>query len=139
MILAIHNYLEGYRRELETGLIAPLLSQPIIELCLRIPSWMWCEGGKNRVVARRAFADLLPRAILLRRSKGTPDGYSMAIFNNNRNLIRSFLHEGLLAQQGMIDLGAVDQALADQSPIRGSAYSRILSFCDIEAWARSWS
>jgi asparagine synthase (glutamine-hydrolysing) len=139
LLLAIQNYLEGYRRELVTPIVAPLMSQPLVELCLQIPSWMWCEGGQNRSVARRAFAGLLPEPVLGRRSKGTPDGYSMEIFERNRRAIRELLNGGLLVREGLIDIDAVNQCLADNGPVRGDAYARILCFCDFEAWLRSWS
>src|SRR5690606_24180262 len=53
-----------------TATIHPLLAQPVLEACLRIPTWLWVRGGRDRAVARRAFADLLPPAIATRRSKG---------------------------------------------------------------------
>src|SRR5690606_11330015 len=34
----------------------PLLSQPVVELCLRIPAYLNVAGGRDRSVARRAFA-----------------------------------------------------------------------------------
>lgn len=138
LLLAIQNYLEGFPRELTSPVIAPLLSQPIVELCLRIPTWMWCADGVNRAVARRAFADLLPREILHRRSKGTPDGFSMAVFERDRLKIRSMLHDGLLAREGLIDLDALDALLLRDGPVRGAGYSRALALCSTEAWARSW-
>src|SRR3546814_5960667 len=44
----------------------PLLSQPVMEACLKAPAWMWIAGGENRAVARTAFANVLPRDILER-------------------------------------------------------------------------
>jgi len=138
LILAIQNYLEGYRHELTMPVISPLLSQPVVETCLRIPSWMWCEHGLNRAVARKACADLLPSGILARRSKGTPDGYLVALFERHRKAIRCLLHEGNLAGQGLLDLDAVDRVIGREGPVQGLAYARILSLCDMEAWSQSW-
>lgn len=139
LLLAIQNYLEGYRHEQHIPVIAPLLSQPLIELCLRIPSWMWAENGINRAVVRKAFDGRLPQSILSRSSKGTPDGYSMALFERNRPQIRAMLHDGALAREGLIDLARVDSILTERTPIRGEAYARILSFCDFEAWIQAWA
>ena len=139
LLLAIQNYLEGYRHEQHMPVIAPLLSQPLVELCLRIPSWMWAENGVNRAVVRKAFEGRLPQSILSRRSKGTPDGYSMALYERHRPQIRAMLHDGALAREGLIDLVAVDGILTDRTPIRGEAYARILSFCDFEAWIQAWA
>ncbi|MGH8260947.1 MAG: asparagine synthase-related protein, partial [Steroidobacteraceae bacterium] len=48
----------------------PLLSQPIIEQCLRIPTYRLLQGGRHRSLAREAFADFVPSEILGRESKG---------------------------------------------------------------------
>ena len=39
----------------EAERISPLFSQPLMELCLRIPTYVLTEGGWDRAVARRAF------------------------------------------------------------------------------------
>lgn len=62
----------------------------------------------------------------------------MIVFERNRPLIRSMLHDGLLARQGLIDLDALDALLFRDGPVRGAAYSRALALCSAEAWARSW-
>lgn len=139
MLLRIENHLEGFRRELSFPVLSPLMSQPLIELCLRIPSWMWCEGGVDRAVARRAFADALPLPLLARRSHGTPASLAAAIYRANRPLIRDMLSEGYLARQGMLDLPAIHTELDDPGPLRDLAYLRILALVDAEAWIRSWS
>lgn len=35
---------------------SPLMSQPLIEACLGVPTWEWRVGGRDRSLARRAFA-----------------------------------------------------------------------------------
>ncbi|MFD2134618.1 hypothetical protein ACFSLT_04130 [Novosphingobium resinovorum] len=37
-----------------------------------MPSWQWRHGGRDRAVAREAFATALPAQITARRSKGAP-------------------------------------------------------------------
>lgn len=120
-------------------IVAPLLSQPLVEACLRIPSWLWFESGLNRMVARRAFAGLLPPDILSRRSKGTPSSFSFEILETHRQAIRDMLVDGELARQGLIDLPAL-LAILDSAHLASDAHvERILAFLDVEAWAASWS
>ena len=138
-LLQIQNHLEGYGRDQLLMTLAPLMSQPIIEHCLQIPSWMWFRDGLNRVIARDAFAEMLPSEIVQRRSKGTPDSFIVEIFEANRSKIRSMLTDGLLASQNIIDLPAILPVLDDPRPAQGSAYRRIMAFADVEAWARAWS
>src|SRR5207248_1207100 len=49
----------------------PLLSQPVMEVCLQIPTYLLVQGGRERSLAREAFADRLPPQILQRRDKGS--------------------------------------------------------------------
>ena len=136
-LLAIQNYLEGYRRERALPVIAPLLSQPLVELCLQVPSWLWVSNGINRAVARDAFADLLPPTLYRRRSKGTPDSVTTELLEANRPLIREMLLGGMLASERILDKAAIETILRDRRPATSETASRILTFCDAEAWARS--
>lgn len=136
-LLAIQNYLEAHFRHPELATIAPLLSQPLVELCLQIPSWMWVSGGIDRALARNAFADRLPADIIRRRTKGTPDSVVIQLLEANRPLVRSMLTDGLLAQHGILDCAAIGATLANPTPIAAEICSRILTLCDAEAWARS--
>lgn len=136
-LLAIQNYLEAHFQLPEVATVAPLLSQPLVELCLRIPSWMWVAGGSDRAVARDAFSDLLPAAIIRRRTKGTPDSVVVELVDSNLPLIRSMLSEGMLARNGILDVAAIAAALDRSSQLSGDICSRLLTLCDVEAWARS--
>ena len=138
-LLQIQNHLEGYGRDQLLTTLAPLMSQPIVEHCLRIPTWMWFRDGLNRVIAREAFAELLPTEIIQRGSKGTPDSFIVEIYEANRSKIRALLTDGLLAAQNVIDLPAVLKILEDPRPAHGTSYRRVMTFADVEAWAQAWS
>lgn len=118
---------------------ALLLAQPIVETCLRVPSWLWFERGRNRAVARRAFSTLLPETIAWRSSKGAMDSFVAEIFEANRNKIAEMLLDGRLAANNLIDRDAVARALADRGPVRGQTFGRLMHFVDIEAWLDSWA
>jgi len=114
----------------------PLLSQPVLEACLRVPTWMWIEGGRNRAVARDAFADLLPPGILDRRSKGSYTGYMAAVYTRNKDGMRRFLEEGQLAAHGLLDRSALADFLARELAPRDLSFLRIFDLCAAENWAR---
>lgn len=118
--------------------IAPLISQPVVEACLRVPSWLWFEPWNSRVVVREAFRDALPPAIIDRRSKGTPESFVAGIFEERRQQIQDLLFDGALAAMGLIDREALASDLSVNSMTRGYAFNRILRLVDAEAWARSW-
>jgi asparagine synthase (glutamine-hydrolysing) len=116
-----------------------LLSQPVIEACLPIPSWEWRAGGRDRAVARAAFAPDLPPSIIGRRSKGGPDGFSAIILREHRTAITERLLDGMLVREGVVDRAALEARFADRRPFSGEEQSRLLDLVDTEAWARSWS
>ena len=137
MLMRIQPFLDGYDRALRLPMIAPLLSQPLVEFGLGVPSWQWCEGGRDRSLARTAFADDLPVIVTQRRTKGRVESLFVPAFNDHRVQIGSFLREGWLANAGLLDMDAIDAALAHPVRALDSAYIRLLQIADIERWARS--
>lgn len=116
----------------------PLLSQPLVEACLRIPTWRWIENGRDRSVARAAFDDLLPEAVLARRTKGRLEHQSMQLYLANRETIRDLLLTGWLAAQDIADRRAIERYTADDSPPRDDGYYRLFDLVGVELWARAW-
>ena len=139
MLMGIQNHIEGYDRTIRPPVVSPLLCQPIVEACLAIPSWRWCEGGINRSVARRAFRDMLPPSIIDRTSKAGPDSLMAVVFERDRSILREQLLDGLLRRERIIDPIAVETALADPETGRGQLFYRLLNLAEAEAWARSWA
>jgi asparagine synthase (glutamine-hydrolysing) len=115
-------------------LINPLLSQPILEACLAIPSWQWREGGRDRAMARAAFAGRLPDTIVDRRVKGTPDPFCGEIVRRKREDLRARLVDGRLAAHRILDPGAIEEALRPERPTTGEENVRLLELVNVEAW-----
>tara|TARA_R110002124_G_scaffold173440_4_gene341044 strand:+ start:3330 stop:5069 length:1740 start_codon:yes stop_codon:yes gene_type:complete len=118
---------------------SPLMSQPLVEFCLGVPTWVWCAGGINRAPARAAFAADLPCDILDRVSKAGPDSFVRSIFDKHRHIYRDLLLEGLLARHGLLDREAVEAVLHLDFRSEGSLIYRLLDLVETENWARSWS
>jgi asparagine synthase (glutamine-hydrolysing) len=128
---------ELYARATHIPHIAPLLSQPIVELCLSIPTWFWVEGGVDRAVARNAFQTSLPQELIQRSSKGGPGIFVQEIYRQNQRQIKAMLNDGILAQQGFIDRLYINAA--DDYSWRGNARAqRLLQFAGAEMWVRYW-
>jgi asparagine synthase (glutamine-hydrolysing) len=119
-------------------LVAPLYSQPLIELALRIPSYVLTVGGWERAIARRAFQHDMPREIVFRRTKGGVEEHLRAILLRNIGLVSELLLDGHLVRQGIIDRKKLASALSG-SPTRVAASNVELYECfSAEAWARRW-
>ncbi len=136
-LLIVQPFLDGYDRAVSMPMIAPLLSQPIIEYTLGVPSWQWGEGGQNRALARKAFRQDLPEMVIERLGKGRILSVFLPAFETHRQRLRSFLLDGWLAGAGLLDLDAVAALFADDTRPDPVMVTRILSFADIERWARS--
>ncbi len=115
----------------------PLLSQPVMEACLRVPSWMWISGGRNRAMARSAFSKQLPHEVLNRRSKGTFMNYTFAVYRKNKETIRRFLLDGHLCSRGLLDSHKLNLFLENPLPARDRSFMRIFDLCMIENWIRN--
>jgi asparagine synthase (glutamine-hydrolysing) len=113
-----------------------LIAQPIFEACLGIPSWLSVKDGRNRAVARAAFADMLPPVTTRRQFKGGFDGFVHEMLATNIPIARDLLLGGMLAERGFIDLPVIDHLLRPGSQIPGEGGLRVLRLVAVEAWLR---
>lgn len=137
LIMRNQNHVNGIAAE---GLprFSPLLSQPLVEYCLSVPTWVWCTDGINRAPARAAFAADLPREIVMRTSKAGPDSFLREFFAAHRAVYRELLLDGLLARHELIDSKAIEKAINVDIRSEGSIIYRLLDLAEAENWARSW-
>lgn len=136
-ILRVQPILEA-ARGYHWPVLSPLVSQPVIETCLAVPSWEWRTGGRDRSLARRAFAAELPPLVANRRVKGTPGRFAARLLDHFRGPIRERLLGGRLAERGIIDSAAIARLLADERPVPDLERVRILEFVNAEAWMDRW-
>lgn len=139
LIMRCQNHLHGLSSASVPRRFSPLMSQPLVELCLSIPTWLWCKGGINRAVARAAFAQDLPHDIVSRTAKSGPDSFIRRLFDDRRSQIRNMLLGGLLANHGLVDRKATEAALGVSVESGDSIIYRLLDLVEAEAWARSWT
>jgi asparagine synthase (glutamine-hydrolysing) len=114
----------------------PLLSQPVMEACLKVPTWMWIADGQNRAIARQAFADQLPRGTLDRHSKGSYTGHMAGVYMRNKLKIREFLEDGQLCAHDLLDRPALANFFAKDLASRDLSFLRIFDLCAAENWTR---
>jgi asparagine synthase (glutamine-hydrolysing) len=121
--------------------INPLMSQPILEVCLRIPTWLHAAYGKDRAVARAAFAPDLPPEIVRRTWKGAAEFHLRDMLVHNISKVREILLDGELVKQGILDRKRISGALSLAPSQDGSQVAEILSYLSTEAWleqSRGW-
>ena len=139
MILRALHHIEHRDKQLAVPMISPLLSQPIVEACLAIPSWEACHGGLDRSAARRAFSAALPSRVVGRRGKGSPDGFVGGFIRHHRGEIADRLLGGHLATKRLVNRQALEIALRPTTPLQRNDCTRIMELLDTEAWIDHWS
>jgi asparagine synthase (glutamine-hydrolysing) len=118
--------------------VAPLMSQPLIETCLRIPTYLLTSRGWDRVLARRAFRGELPPEIISRRSKGGVDEYVVSLCLSNMNFLRPLLLDGALVREGFLDRTRLSQRLDGSASDGLPGWGEILDYAFIEGWLMQW-
>lgn len=133
------DYYDPYEREAAPELVNPLMSQPLIELCLRLPTYVLTHGGRGRALARQAFAADLPAEIANRRSKGGLEEHASLILLRNLDFVRSLLLDGELVRHGVLDRAKVEEALSGRPTTLAAHLVEIHTCIGIEAWLQCWS
>jgi asparagine synthase (glutamine-hydrolysing) len=117
--------------------VAPLLSQPLMELSLRIPAYVLTNGGRDRAVARAAFAAELPPEILRRRAKGTGNGFLEEVIWRHIDSARELLLDGFLVSAGFVDRARLEAVLSGGPTRVGSGVVELAIYLDVEKWVQS--
>lgn len=139
LIVDLHGFNWPYSWPDELDVVHPMISQPLIELCLTIPTYVLTKGGIDRALARRAFKKDLPGVIIERETKGRSHSYHNEMFSKNQDFIRSFLLDGILMKKGIVDREGIEKRLSLKGITRSREISKLINCVNVEAWLRSWS
>lgn len=137
-LLRIQHVLDPETRVADLDFLHPLIAQPMMETCLRIPTWLWVAGGRNRAVARQAFRSLLPDEVLDRRSKGRLEGMCVRAYLRHKGEIAELLLGGALREARLLDPDPLEAYLEQDGQPADALYFRIFELIAAELWLRSW-
>lgn len=118
--------------------VPSLLSQPLIEVCLRIPTWTLVSGGWDRAIARRAFQHEAPREIIMRRTKGGVDEYTRMVLQSNAPYVREMVLDGFLVRQKLIDRAKLEDILSGRPTRINTGPVELYDCVGVESWLRRW-
>ena len=118
----------------------PLYSQPLIDLCAQLPTYLLTAGGKSRGLARLAFADDIPPEIANRESKGCGTSYHKVVFEQSRALAKAVLlsDDCILVREKLVDRDKLQQALTGTLAHLELLLPAIKPYLSIESWLRKW-
>jgi asparagine synthase (glutamine-hydrolysing) len=114
-----------------------LLSQPLVELCLQIPTWLLLRGGRERGLAREAFTDRVPSKILRRRDKGSIVFHATETIRESEPFLRALLLDGVLANAGVIVPEQLEPYIVQGQPLREECLLPLLACIAAEVWVRT--
>lgn len=117
----------------------PLFSQPLMEACLRTPTYFFCADGQQRGLARRAFGDLLPDSIRERRSKGANTSHWVRTIAADLQTVRELLLEGALSRTGWIDTPALEKTLTPNGLLANRRLGSLVTCLTTELWIQGMS
>ena len=115
----------------------PLLSQPLMEFCLQIPTYLLLRGGRERALAREAFADRVPQQILRRRDKGSIVSHATEMIRQSELFVREILLDGVLAGAGVIVRAELEPFIVQGQPFREEHLMPLVACIAAEVWARN--
>ncbi|KQY88237.1 asparagine synthase-related protein [Pelomonas sp. Root1444] len=133
------GYYDPFEQSCAPELVNPLFSQPLVELCLRLPTYVLTQGGRGRALARRAFAADLPPQITNRRSKGGMEEHIKAVLDANIERVRCLLLDGELSRRAMIERARLEELLSGRPTALAGAVSQIHALAAVEAWLTRWT
>lgn len=116
----------------------PLLSQPIVEHCLRTPTYLHLDGGRHRALARQAFASCVPRAILEREDKGATTQFTVEALRRSERFLCELLLDGALAHERLLTCKPLERCLREGQALRSGQLSPLLACIAGEVWLRTW-
>ena len=118
--------------------IGPLLAQPVVELMLRIPTDLLIAGGRDRMLARRAFASDLPPELIARVSKGGQNDFSLQMLRQHETRIRELVLDGRLCREGLLNRARMQAVLASNYDSNTDGLTEILhTYLSVEIWLQS--
>ena len=138
-LVASQNVFGSSRRGCAVSCLHPLLSQPVVELTLSLPSFLLTQGGADRALARAAFAAWLPPVLLDRRSKGSLQAFYGRAVAASLDVLRPWLLDGVLAREGLLRIDRLEPLLDPDVLIMKDVYVDILHAAAMEAWVRGWA
>ncbi|MGB6450488.1 MAG: asparagine synthase-related protein, partial [Steroidobacteraceae bacterium] len=117
----------------------PLLSQPIVEHCLKTPTYVHLRGGRHRALARDAFSDCVPQQIIQRESKGDTTAFVVESIRRSEDFLCELLLDGVLVRERLINRAQLEACLRDGQALMPGQLPPLLASIAAEIWARAWS
>lgn len=113
-----------------------LTSQPLVETCLSVAPYLMSAHAQDRALAREAFGENLPPAVLKRQHKGDTTRFVAEMLRRNLPFAREMLVNGQLVERGVLAPDVVMQLVSSDSMLDGMRKARLMRSLAAELWLR---
>lgn len=117
----------------------PLLSQPLVELALSMPTYQSFGQGYNRLHFRKAMARHMASDFMWRKSKGRTSGVIILGVRKHYSTLLSFLVDGQFARKGFLDPLQLEESLKQLRQGKTDYAWSLINLFIVEKWLNSWS
>lgn len=117
----------------------PLLSQPLVELALSIPTYQAMADGWDRILFRRAMSKYSKGSYMWRKSKGETSGIIILGIRRNFSNVCELVMDGQFAENGLVDRTMLMKNLTELKHGKIDGIWHILNLAVAELWLKSWS
>ncbi len=124
--------------EEEPDYVEVLSSQPMLETCISIPTYMLAKDGRERGLARSAFAHEVPTQIIRRRSKGGITGFIKEVVLHNQQFVLDHLRHGILVRERLLDGQQLELAIRAAPDKENPGLGAVFDFLTLELWLQGW-
>lgn len=114
----------------------PFLHRPFVEFCLGIPNEQFVRVDETRSLQRRALRDLLPRAVLERRTKVGPDEAILRGLRREWSTIERLLDGSRVCARGFARPGLLHAAMERASGGFAPCNMDLVRLLEVEIWLR---
>ena len=116
----------------------PLLSQPIVELGLQIPTYQSFDQGYDRIFFRKAVSKIKKPQALWRRIKGQTTSTMISALASNADGLERLLIEGSLMKKGLIDKEWLNEKLTQIRHGKIENAWPIVNLVSAQQWLNQW-
>ncbi|MFA6535621.1 MAG: asparagine synthase-related protein [Candidatus Babeliales bacterium] len=116
----------------------PLLSQPIVELALKIPTYQSFKDGYDRIFFRRAISRIKKTKSLWRMIKGQTTGTIVKQCAYHAQDIKDIILNGKLVSGGMIDKNWLNKELVQMRHGQAENLWPIIHILTGQLWLNQW-
>jgi asparagine synthase (glutamine-hydrolysing) len=116
---------------------APFLDNEVVRACMALPSYRRADPRSFKALLRQSLADIVPKEVLARQTKGSYWGTVYAGMHRALPEITALLNESRLADLGIIEPAAVLALLQKMDALEYLPFTHFNQVIAVELWLRS--